>query len=263
MRYKIAFLLALAGLTGSCGSSGNPSTSATAGPLTGNWQMTLTDTSTNSVAKSQSGSLIQTGNAVTGGLLLTDAPCTGIGAVSGTVTGTAVSLSLNPVGVSVNLTGTLAASPAALSGAYTILSTGCQGSAVVPESGTFTASLVSPLQGSVSGAFTSQDGASTYPITGTLTQAPITASATTSLSGTLAFTGFCYPSVNLLGSISGTSVVMNLVLTDGSSIGQFNGATSLDGTSLTGKYTYDGLGSGAPKGCVDGGAGSATLTVGG
>jgi hypothetical protein len=260
MSNKIAVLaaFALSLLASSCGSSSPKA--ATSGALSGNWIISLTKTNATNIVHTQSGSLLQVGDTIGGSVIFVDTPCSGVGSVNGSISGSNVTLNVNPVGTSVTLTGT-SGSIGSMSGNYTILSTGCIGSQASPESGTFTASLVTPLSGSVTGTFTSKNNAPSFTATGTITQAANTGLSATPLTGSLTFTGFCYPSANIVGSISGTSVVINLVDANGAQIGQISGTASLDGT-LVGSATYNYLGQGAGSACVDGSSGTATLNIG-
>src|SRR5258708_17938410 len=145
-----------------------------------------------------------------------------------------------------------------MSGDYTILSTGCTGSQSAPQLGTWTADLVTPLNGTVQGTFLSTPHGTTVNVTGQLTQGANTGSSLAPLTGTLSLAGYCYPTATVVGSISGTSVAISLVNTDGSAFGEVDGVTSLDGTSVTGTYRAIGQGSGVAKNCVDGDSGSVT-----
>jgi hypothetical protein len=149
-----------------------------------------------------------------------------------------------------------------MSGSYTLLSTGCSGTNSSPETGTYVANLVTPLNGNITGSFMSNDGVS-YAVSGKVTQGTNNGTSSTPLSGSLTFTGFCYPSANIVGSVSGTSVVMNLAESDGTQIGQMTGTTSLDGTAVTGTYNDLGLGKGAASGCTSAGKGTVTLAIAG
>jgi hypothetical protein len=223
--------------------------------------MSLLKTGGTKVLTTQSGFLVQNGDAVTGSVLFLDPVCSAVTSVSGSATGSTFSLDENPVGTSINLSGTIGSS--ALSGNYTILSTGCSGPLSAPETGTFTASLVTPLTGNISGTFVSNTAAATtYMVTGQVAQGANTGSSSTPLTGSLTFTGgFCYPTANIVGSISGTAVVMNLVNSDGAQIGQVTGSWT-EGTSFNGTYNYLGQ-TGAPKPCGDTGNGMVMLAIAG
>lgn len=259
MQPKIAFLLALSLLMIGCGSSNRAP--APAGSLSGNWQMSLINTGETRVTTTQSGSLLQNGDVVTGSVFFTNPDCSGVASVTGTVTGQAFSLAENPVGTSVTLSGTLGSAVSPLSGNFTILSTGCIGKSA-PAAGTFTASLVAPLTGNIAGTFSSNNGS--FGLTGQVSQGANTGGSSIPLTGSITFTGgFCYSGANIVGSISGTAVVMNLVESDGVQIGQLTGTASTDGSSLSpASLKYVGLGTGAGKGCVNDGAfNNLTLTI--
>jgi hypothetical protein len=214
--------------------------------------------------KTQSGFLIQNGGTVTGSVIFTDQPCSGVGSVTGTVSGAAISLLVNPTGVNVNLSGTIASSQNSMSGNYTTLSTGCSATNVAPGTGVWTANRVKPLSGNIQGTFTSKDESlSPVTVTGKVSQGPNTGISTVPLTGNLSATDYCFSTANISGVISGTSVLMNLVSSDGTQIGQVSGTTSLDGTFITGTYQVMGQGKGAEPNppCVEGDHGTVTLTL--
>ena len=260
MQLRIALLIALLLFFTGCGSSDNKSSSSSVS-ASGNWQMSLQKSDSSLTPKTQSGFLVQTNDAIVGSVIFIDTPCSGVGNVNGTVSGSAVTLNVASTGLSIILTGTIAPGQTSMSGNYTILSTGCTGSQSGPQLGAFTANMVSPLSGNITGTFLSNTGATSYAVTGQVKQGANTGDSTTPLTGSLSFTGFCYATANIVGSISGTSVVMNLVNANGAQIGQINGTSSLDGTLLSGKYQYLEQGSGAPKGCGSGGSGTFTFSL--
>ena len=223
--------------------------------------MSLQKSDSSLTPKTQSGFLVQTNDAIVGSMIFIDSPCSGVGNASGSVNGSAVTLNLASTGLSVILTGTIAPGQTSMSGNYTILSTGCSGPQSAPQMGAFTANMVSPLSGNITGTFVANNVGTTYAVTGQVTQGANTGDSTTPLTGSLSFTGFCYTTANIVGSISGTSVVMNLVNANGGQIGQVTGTSSLDGTLLSGKYQYLGLGTGAPKGCGSGGSGTFAFSL--
>lgn len=259
MQRKILLLLALPLLMTACGGSSKSVSSS--GAISGNWEMSLQKSDSTLAPKTQSGFLLQNGNIVTGGVIFTDIPCSGVGSVAGTINGTAISLVVDPTGTSVNLSGIIGAGQTSMSGDYTILSTGCGGSQTAPQQGTWTANLVAPLSGNIQGSFSSNVHSTTYTMTGQVTQGANTGVSSAPLTGTLTATGYCFTTANIVGSISGTAVVFNLVDPDGTQIGQVAGTTTLDGTSMTGTYQVLGLGTGAAPGCVDGDSGTVTLTL--
>ena len=147
-------VLGLAVLTG-CGGSSSKSPAST-GELAGNWQFTLQMTRAPHTTTLLSGFLQQTGKAVTGAVELTpplQSPplCGGSFAVAGTFDGQNAVLTVNEGGASVSLTGT--GNGSTLSGTYSLVASGCG----KDESGTFTATLVKPLNGTLQGLLHSTD----------------------------------------------------------------------------------------------------------
>jgi hypothetical protein len=209
--------------------------------------------------KTSSGFLVQNGDIVTGSIMFTDPPCSGVGSVDATVSGASISLQLNPAGVNINLSGIIGSGQNSMSGSYTILSTGCSNGS---ETGTWTANLVAPLKGNIQATFTSKF-IGPLALTGQLSQGPNTGISNASLTGHLSAANYCFSTANITGLISGTSVVMNLVNPDGTIIGQVSGTASLDGTSVAGTYQVTGLGKGAEPNppCVNGDSGTVTMTL--
>jgi len=242
-----------------CGSSKDPS--SVSGPMAGNWQMSLLP-STNIHARSQSGFLQQNGNTISGSLLLVDSPCSGVGSATGTAAGNNVSLVVAPVGVQITLTGTSTSNPSSMSGNYTLISTGCQQEQTSPQTGTWTASLVAPMNGTIStGSFASTRLNTSYTLGGTVTQGPNTGLSNTSVSGSFSFsasTPYCFSGLTMSGVISGTSVTLNLLDSTNTQQGEINGTLTLDGTSFTGSYKI------MPQNnqpCVAGDEGTVTFTL--
>ena len=262
VRFELVFCLILPFLLTSCGSSKSAPPSSS-GELSGNWQMSLQPSNTKWKPTAQSGFLVDNNGALTGGMAFQDIACRGVGDVSGSVTGSNVTFTVSLAGLDIEFTGSTT-KPNTMAGNYTILSTGCSGALSAPQTGTWTANTVPPLNISIQGVFTSSHqnlNPGTFDITGKLSQGSNTGESTTSLSGTLSATGYCFfTTTNVTGTISGTSVVMNLIGSDGAQIGQIAGTTSPDGTSLNGTYRMIGLGagSGAQPPCVNGDTGTVT-----
>jgi hypothetical protein len=261
MRNRIVLPLLLALLMTACSSSNHTTTSSSSGAISGNWQMSLQKANSTLAPKTQSGFLMQSGDAITGSVIFIDIPCSGVGGVTGTLDGSAVSLVVAPSGTQVNLTGTVNTGGGSMGGNYTILSTGCVGSQTAPQSGTWTANLVAPLSGSIQGSLSSTVLGTTFALTGQVTQGSNTGLSSATLGGTLSPTGYCFATSTIVGSISGTSVVMNLVNSEGAQLGQIIGTSSLDGTTMTGTYQVMGQGKGAAPGCVDGDSGTVTMSL--
>jgi len=259
MRPKFAPLLALLLFVIGCG--GGRKNSSTSGVLSGNWQMSLQSSNANLKPYQQSGFLVQNGDTVTGNVLIADNPCSGVGTVNGTVSGSSVSLAITPAAIEVDLTGSLSSTPGYMSGTFTILSSGCTASGTAPESGTWAASLVSPLNGNIQGTFTSKNLTTPITVTGQISQGANTGIINAALSGNITFSNYCVASTDITGVVSGTSVVLSLVNSDGTQVGQVTGTTSLDGTAFTGTYNILSQGSGAAIPCRGGDSGTVTFTL--
>jgi hypothetical protein len=243
------------------GSSNSPAASA----VSGNWQMNLQKSDSKLAPKNLSGFLAENADGtVTGNVLVSDIPCSGIGAVNGSVSQPNVSLVVSPNGLTVNLTGQIGTGSTSMSGNYTILSSGCGGSQSGPQSGSWTANQVSPFTGNISSGstFTSRKFGATYPISGNVSQGQNNGSSYAPLTGNLSIKGSsCFSSATMSGLISGISVVLNFANASGTELGQISGTSSLDGTSLKG--TYKVVPQNSPPGtpCREGDIGSVTLML--
>jgi hypothetical protein len=260
MRCRIALLLALLLLMTACG-GGSSSTVSSSVSVSGNWQMKLQKGKTK-VIRTQSGFLLQNDDVVTGAVILTDFPCSGVGSVTGSVSGTNVAFTVGLTGLTVNLTGTLGSSQASMSGDYIILPSGCESATSnTQETGTWAASLVTPLSGNFKGTFTSRRLAKALAVTGQVSQGQNTGISNAALTGNLSITGYCIAGANISGVVSGTAVVMNLVNPSGVEVAQVTGTSTLDGTSVTGTYQIIPQGSGGTPPCGSGDSGTVSLTL--
>lgn len=242
LRLALALILAVAAVScGSGSSSGSSANSAAAStaPPSGNWQIALTpDTGNNT--ESLAGFLLNTTDgAVSGSFLLVDSPCTDVGSVTGSMTESNVSLQVSPVGLQLELTGTMGSGNSSMSGNYSILASGCSAKNASPQTGSWTGTLVSPINGNINGTLNSTPLASNFTIQGQLAQGSNSGSTNATLNGSLSVTtaGYCFSSaMNVNGSISGTAVVLNLSDSTGAQQGQITGTISTDGTTFSGKY---------------------------
>jgi hypothetical protein len=255
MKRRTILVLAMLGTTAGCG--GGSSAPVGTGILTGNWQMTLQKSDSTLKPKTQSGFLLQQNDTVTGNVSLRATSCSGIGGVTGQVSGSTVSLSVAPTGLLVNLSGTIGSDQASMSGSYAILSQGCSGAGLAPETGTWTANLLKPLNGGFQGTFTS-NRVGDLQVTGKVSQSQNGGSSSAPLAGNIAVAGYCFASASLYGSISGTSVVLSMLDPDGMQIGQVIATSSLDSKSLTGTYRV--LQQTGKPPCGSGDAGTVTLS---
>lgn len=213
-----------------CG-GGSPNQSSPSGGIAGNWQMALS----NNPAKMPSGFLLQAGNSINGGLLLSGG-CSGVGSAQGQLTGSNVSITVSVTGQTLSLTGTAMPDGSSMSGNYSILDSGCGASNV----GTWTATRVKALAGSFQGTFTSTTTNNlVFHFAGTLTQGPNTGASYASLSGSMTSTDApCASTVSISGQISGTSTVLNLIGSDGTPVGKIDTTVTPDASSMAGTYAF-------------------------
>jgi hypothetical protein len=258
LRAGVVFWLGPVLLLTACG-GGNGNSNNTDANLSGNWQITL-QRQQSTTTKTESGFLVQSASTVSGTFLLGgDTNCAGIGSVQGQINGSNVTISVSQVGQTVNLTGSLGnSSSAPLTGNYSILASPCGSTQV----GTWSASQVQPLTGSFQGAFTSTDtGGVVFQSSGSLSEGPNTGSSFATLSGNMTSSNAaCFSSTNISGSISGTSVVLNLLSTEGVALGQIHGTTTTKANTVNGVYDFLNPESPPLSGCQD--FGTVVLTMG-
>jgi hypothetical protein len=218
----------------SCG--GNAGTSSASQLLSGNWQFVLQQNPPSSITQTESGFLLQSGDAITGALVLSNQGlCPGLGSAQGTLTGTQVTITVNQTGQTVNLLGTAATDGSGMAGTYSILASGCSGGS---STGTWTASPVKPVSGTYQATFNSYT-LGVYNSVATVTQGPNTGASIANVLGMMTLNNApCGDSVSISGVVSGTAVVFNFLGSSGAAVGQFTGTTSADATTLTGTYDF-------------------------
>lgn len=215
-----------------CGS--NSSKPPSLGALSGNWQFNLVKNYP--FAQEQlfvSGFLQQSNENVTGsvqGPVTTSVGgsavnCGGTGPLVGTINGQNVSFTLSPGGTTFNFSGTIASDSQSMSGTYEALGGACYS---YPTSGTWSASLVPPLNGSFTGTFNSNymqalNGTNTpvpISVSGSFTESPNSNSSTATLTGTITAAGYpCFSTASLTGTISGQNIYLALYGYNGLQIG--------------------------------------------
>jgi hypothetical protein len=254
-----AMLLGSLVVTAGCGGKQIPFDQ---GVVTGNWQVQFVADVTG-VQRTGGGFLGQVGQNVNGAFVLAG-PCAGTGNVSGTVDRQDVTLNLGQTGQKFALIAVLSQDSSTMSGTYsTTVTSGCT---ALPETGTWTAIQVQPVQGSFSTTFTSNHGAGTVHLTGTLTQQAKPNGGTLALvTGPLTSTdSACLVSpaglpLMLNGTISGTEIAFSLDDSSAGSLGTFSGTASTDGKTITvADYSFVVPGSSPPIVC-DAGNGTVTL----
>jgi hypothetical protein len=268
-------ILLLAGtiLLSGCGNSNNSSATQQSGTLSGNWQFSLVNTPDLTTSSGlQGGFLLQNINSVSGTVvysntLLTSTvgPCNGgPAAITGTINGqNAVTLTAVAGAQTYTLTGTLSSNGSTMTGTYTATAGPNVGTTSAPiicgegtsQTGpqTWSAVLVPPLSGIVTGTFHSASTSqSSFPnqdfqVSGGLTQGANIGASSATITGNLNFTNYpCIPAgtASVNGQISGNTVVLQLIATNGANIGQIgiaaNESSSTSAQSVTFNSTTNG-----------------------
>jgi hypothetical protein len=200
------------------------------GPLSGNWQINLyQDYPRPPVALGFSGFLTQTTNNVSGSLqtppMGANNQCAGVAAATGTISGQDVTLAINNFGSTVNLTGTISSDSTSMSGDYQALGGACF---TATTTGTWSAVLIPPLNGSFTGTLDSQymehvTGATSpvsITVSGTLAQSDNAGTSNATVTGTINAVDYpCFTTATMSGTISGQNVYLALFGYNGEQIG--------------------------------------------
>jgi hypothetical protein len=172
--------------------------------------------------------------------------CGGVGPLTGSIDGQNVNFSLAPGGTVFNFTGTVSSDQQSMSGSYQAPGGGCYD---YPTSGTWTASLIPPLNGSISGTLdnspymallTGVSPPTPIAISGTLTQSASAGGSNASISGTITAVGYpCMTTAYLTGTISGQSVYLDVFNYNGVQIGTLGrpGTSGVAGAPATAMVT--------------------------
>jgi hypothetical protein len=274
--------LVLAGLVVLAGCGGSSTSHPDPGAIAGNWQFTLQRTTVPHTTTLLSGFLQQTGKAVTGAVEFTPPlpipapPCSGAFQVTGSNDGQNVTLAVNEGGATVSLTGTSSAS--SMGGTYSLAASGCG----KDESGTWTASLVQPLNGNFQGILHSTDTTglppiikdSDFKVVGQILQSDNIGATRAMLTGTINVPNADYPcftDATLSGSITGTVLTLDIIGTNGAVLGTIGGAgTFKQSEAVTAKpdgsgfFDFNGHGYFVSKssGCSHGEQGSICVDIG-
>lgn len=250
LRILALVVLVALGLIGiGCG-GGSSQTAALGGPLSGNWQITMTQnypTSTPSTVLSASGFLVETNDALSGSvqgptISGSTQSCGGAGPLTGTVNQTNVTFSLNPGGTVFNFTGVLSSDNASISGTYSGVGGACLSQS--STSGTFSAQLIPPLNGSFTGTFNSMLympalTGTTNPVpvsvSGSLAQGPSAGGSVASVTGTITAVGYpCFTTASMTGTISGQNLYLSIYAYNGEQIGFVGNLLSTSGAATWG-----------------------------
>lgn len=243
-----------------CGGGRSSSSSENSGPLAGNWQFILASPSDGSFLGSPNpacastsgtpppicsgGFLLQNKGSVTGALVYSiqlppsqnsGSPTlcnSGSAPVTGTINGQNVTLTAVAGTQTFTLTGSLSADGSTMMGTYA--STDGKGCGTAQTGLHWSATSVKPLSGSVQGIFHSVAGSfrtvtgdiliisnQNFPVSGVLTQGANIGASNATVTGTLTFQGYpCLDTASVNGQISGNSVFLQIVASNGLNAGQ-------------------------------------------
>ncbi len=261
-------LLASTLMLSACGSNSS-SGSQSNGALAGNWQFTVASPSDQSfIGGVQGGFLLQTNSMVNGQVVYSvsfpPAQAGGIATVcnsgsapiTGTISGKGVTLTVTTGTQNFSFTGTLSADGTTMTGTYS--STAGSMMNGVPcgtvQSGLqWSAILVPPLTGAITGSFHSTGGAAglfnqDFVVTGSLAQGPNIGASNATITGNLNFTNPstsisnypCFGNALVNGQISGNTVILQIIGTNGSAVGQIGGVVGSGLNSVTFNSTPNG-----------------------
>jgi hypothetical protein len=294
---EFVLVLALVATLAGCNGASSSSNTQGNGSVSGNWQFKMGAPADNSFQGGiQGGFLLQNGTSVSGAIVYSvflpaQQPGTsatlcnsGTAPVTGTINGSNVTLNTTAGPQTFTLTGTLSADGSTLIGTYS--STDGAGCGTKQDALSWSALLVPPITGTLQGNFHSvlsvlNPGSNSnlrnqdFAVTGTLTQGQNIGASNATVTGTLTFQGYpCAQSVSVNGQISGTSVLLHLIGSNGLSVGQIgaptgfvnpspvNVASSTGGTVLQGSDGYAISTGACPGGTLAGDIGDVCLALG-
>src|SRR5208282_2196012 len=262
---KSLWVLLLAGtmMLSACGGGNSSSGSQNILTLSGNWQFTMAPPPDGSfLGGLQGGFLLQSSGAVTGAavysvsLPLLTFPCnSGSGAITGTISGQTVTLTAVAGTQTFVLTGMLSSDGSTMVGTYTSTAgtaadgTPC-GSAQTGLQ--WSAMSIPPITGPIQGSFHSTGGSAglnnqDFAVSGSLLQGENIGASNATVTGTLTFidptTNLsdypCFSLASVNGEISGNSVILQVIATDGSIAGQIGAPVGSFGSTGVNPVTFD------------------------
>jgi hypothetical protein len=220
-----------------CGGKTSSPSTATSGPLAGNWQMVLLQEFPGTKASfSVSGFIDETNDTLTGSVqappLGAQDRCGGVSPLTGTVSGQNVTFTVNEFGTTVNFNGTISSDNQSMSGDFQGLGGACLNK---PTTGTWNAFLIPPLTGNFTGTINStymellQGGQTPVPVaaSGSFTQSSNAGASNATISGTITAVGYpCFATVSVTGTISGQNVYLQIYNYIGEQIGRIGTPSS-------------------------------------
>jgi hypothetical protein len=243
-----ATTIVMAMVLSACGGSSSPGGSQQSGALSGNWQFTVAGPPDQSfLGGLQGGFLLQKSGGVTGAAVYSvslpgqgggnPTVCnSGSAPITGTISGQTVTLTAVAGTQTFTYTGTLSSDGSTVAGTYTSSAgTAPDGTACgTAQSGlSWSATSVPPATGTITGSFHSTAGAAglsnqDFLVTGSLIQGENLGASNATVTGTLTFVDPvsllsdypCFDTASVNGQISGSSIILQIIATDGSNIGQ-------------------------------------------
>jgi hypothetical protein len=229
-----------------CGCSNHvPDVPAPGPQLSGNWQFKVANPPDQSfVGGLQGGFLVQNNNSLTGSVAFSISGSSaqicngGSAAITGTISGQNVTFTAVAGTQTFTLTGSVSADNSTMIGSYSSTAGAANGAACgTAQSGLpWSANFVPPLVGAIQGGFHSTGGSSglmnqQFPVTGLISQAENSGESSAVVTGTLTFVDPisllsvypCIDTVTVNGRISGNTVTLQLIGSDGSNVGQIGG----------------------------------------
>jgi hypothetical protein len=286
----VALLMTFALALAACGGSGSGSPQSNS-QAAGNWQFTLTS---GQQAPSfggglQGGFLQQNGSSISGQAVYTitlpaqngNPTCdSGTATIAGKISGQTAALTAVAGSVTYALTGTISSSgsgPATITGG-TYTATPAPGSpcGTASDTGTLAGTSVPPLTGAFKGFFHSVRsstgfGNQDFPLTGTLLQGENTGAASATVTGTLVFQDPktlvndypCLSTASVTGTISGSTVLLQIYSAGGTAVGQIGQTPGSPNppTAVTYESAQKGYVVHNPKGAVAGSNGGGYLVT--
>ncbi|MGA9508037.1 MAG: choice-of-anchor D domain-containing protein [Candidatus Sulfotelmatobacter sp.] len=257
----IAATLTLSACSGSHSSSGSPN----GAPLSGNWQFTVASPTDQSfLGGLQGGFLLQNNGAVTGAAvysILSPPAQTGGNAtvcnsgsapITGTLSGQNVTLTAVAGAQTFTFTGMLSSDVSTMTGTYASTAPAASSTASGTPCGTaqtglqWSAISVPPLSGVIQGSFHSTGGAAglenqDFAFSGSLMQGQNIGASNATITGTLNFVNQttnltdypCFGIAQVNGQISGNTVILQIIGTNGSTFGQIGGTTGSGVSTVT------------------------------
>ena len=289
LEVKATLLIATLAMLSACGGNSDPASQAASSQLAGNWQFTMVPPSDNSfIGGLQGGFLLQpTLATITGSVVYsislpplgsntTPTLCnSGSAPVTGTVNGQNVTLTAVAGPQTFTLAGTL--NGTTIMGTYS--SGDGKGCGTAQNNLQWSATLVPALSGTVQGYFHSVLNPALknqiFPVSGSITQGQNIGASSATVTGTLNFQNYpCLASAAVNGQVSGNSVILQIIGSNGLNAGQIGAPSgfsnpspvtllsSTAGEAVQGSNGYGVSTSSCPSGNAAGDIGDVCLGIG-